>query len=93
MKSIKTVLKSWKDKVVFIKNTLVERWKDESPKFWIDIRNLMIKIGVSATAILGADKLFDLKDSYDVPSIIFTICGYVIIACASVGLTAQITKQ
>lgn len=51
-----------------------------------------VTLGTSAVAVIGADKLFDLQ-SYGVPSIIFTICGYIIVACAATGLSAKITKQ
>ena len=37
-------------------------------------------------------QLFDLQD-YGVPQLIFTIAGYVIVACATLGLAAQITKK
>lgn len=51
-----------------------------------------VTLGTSAVAIIGADKLFDLQ-AYGVPTVIFTICGYVIVACAAFGLSAKITKQ
>ena len=71
---------------------LKERWKSESPLFWKEARNYAIKIGVIAVSVLGADKLFDLQDVYGVSSLVFTIAGYVIVACATLGLSAQITK-
>ena len=51
-----------------------------------------VTLGSSAVAIIGADKLFDLQD-YGVPQLIFTLAGYVIVACATLGLAAQITKK
>jgi hypothetical protein len=36
--------------------------------------------------------MFDLQ-SYGVPQLIFTIAGYVIVACAALGLAAKITKE
>lgn len=71
---------------------LKERWTANSPTFWKKVLSIAIKLGSSATAILGAEKLFDLQ-SYGVPQIIFTICGYVIVACATLGLSAKITKE
>ena len=68
------------------------RWKTESPIFWKKILNKCIYIGSTSVSILGAEKLFDLQ-SYGVPPIIFTICGYIIVACASLGLAAKITKE
>lgn len=71
---------------------LKERWNGESPKFWKQIQNISIKIGISAVSVLGVDKLFDLQ-SYGIPQVIFTIAGYVIVVCATLGLAAKITKQ
>ena len=68
-----------------------ERWKSETPEFWKKVMNFAITLGTSAVAVLGADKLFELQ-SYGVPQIIFTIAGYVIVACAALGLSAKITK-
>ena len=64
----------------------------DSPKFWKKVLKKAVIFGTSATAIIGADKLFDLQ-SYGVPMIIFTICGYVIVACAALGLASKITKE
>ena len=69
-----------------------DRWNSESPAFWKKIMKYSVTLGTSAVAVIGADKLFDLQ-SYGVPSIIFTICGYIIVACAATGLSAKITKQ
>jgi hypothetical protein len=43
-------------------------------------------------AVIGADQLFNLQ-AYGIPQVIFTIAGYVIVACAAIGLSAKITKQ
>lgn len=69
-----------------------DRWNSETPAFWKKIMKYSVTLGTSAVAVIGADKLFDLQ-SYGVPSIIFTICGYIIVACAATGLSAKITKQ
>lgn len=69
-----------------------ERWSSETPEFWKKVMNFAITIGTSAVAVLGADKLFELQ-SYGVPQLIFTIAGYIIVACAALGLSAKITKQ
>ena len=74
----------WKD--------ISDRWNSESPAFWKKIMKYSVTLGTSAVAVIGADKLFDLQ-SYGVPSIIFTICSYIIVACAATGLSAKITKQ
>ena len=69
-----------------------ERLKSDTPKFWKQVRSFAVTIGTSAVSIIGADKLFDLQD-YGVPQLIFTIAGYIIVACATLGLAAQITKK
>lgn len=71
---------------------LKERWTAESPEFWKKILSFAITLGTSAVAVLGADKLFDLQ-AYGVPQLVFTIAGYIIVACAALGLSAKITKQ
>ena len=71
---------------------LKERWVAETPDFWKRVMSFSIAIGSSAVAVIGAEKLFDLQN-YGVPSVIFTICGYLIVFCFAVGLSAKITKQ
>ena len=68
------------------------RWKQESPIFWKNILKKCIAIGTIAVSILGVEKLFGLIE-YGVPPIIFTVCGYIIVACAALGLAAKITKE
>lgn len=75
-----------------ITSEILQRWKSESPDFWKKIMKLSVTLGTSAVAIIGADKMLDLK-SYGVPELIFTICGYIIVFCAGTGLMAKITKQ
>ena len=69
-----------------------QRWKAESPDFWKKIKSFAVTLGTSAVAVLASDKLFDLQ-TYGVPQLVFTIAGYVIVACATLGLSAQITKK
>ena len=69
-----------------------ERWVAESPEFWKKVLSFSVTLGTSAVAVLGADKLFELQ-SYGVPQLVFTIAGYIIVACAALGLSAKITKQ
>lgn len=68
------------------------RWFEKTPIFWKKILRIAIAIGTSAVAVLGADKLFDLQ-AYGVPLIVFTIAGYIIVACFALGLAAKITKE
>ena len=41
---------------------------------------------------ISREQIFDLQN-YGVPQLVFTIAGYVIVACATLGLAAQITKK
>ena len=69
-----------------------QRWKAESPLFWKKVQNFAVTLGTSAVAVLASDKMFDLQ-VYGVPQLVFTIAGYIIVACATLGLAAKITKQ
>lgn len=71
-------------------SNLINRWKSESPDFWKGVQKYSIVIGSGAVAIISADKLFG---AYGVPASIFTICGYIIVACAAFGLSAKITTK
>ena len=53
---------------------------------------MSITLGTSAVSIMAADKLFELQ-SYGIPLVVFTACGYIVVACAALGLTAQLTKK
>lgn len=68
------------------------RWLAKTPIFWKKMLRIAVVIGTSAVAVLGADKLFDLQ-AYGVPLIVFTIAGYIIVACFALGLAAKITKE
>lgn len=75
-----------------ILSEIKSRWKQESPIFWKKILKKCIAIGTIAVSILGVEKLFGLIE-YGIPPIIFTVCGYIIVACAALGLAAKITKE
>ena len=82
-------------KLEMIKKTytvFIERWNAKSPKFWKKTQTSAITLGTSAVSVLGADKMFELQ-SYGVPQIIFTVAGYVIVACATLGLASKLTKE
>lgn len=54
--------------------------------------SIAIAIGSSATAVVASDQLFNLQ-GYGIAPIVFTVAGYVIVACAAIGLSAKITTQ
>ena len=68
---------------------LIKRWQSESPDFWKGVQKYSIVIGSGAVAIISADKLFGLIAMEG----IFTVCGYIIVACAAFGLSAKITTK
>ena len=68
---------------------LIKRWQSESRDFWKGVQKYSIVIGSGAVAIISADKLFGLIAMEG----IFTVCGYIIVACAAFGLSAKITTK
>lgn len=72
-----------------VNSKLIKRWKSESPDFWKGVQKYSIVIGSGAVAIISADKLFGLIAMEG----IFTVCGYIIVACAAFGLSAKITTK
>ena len=72
-----------------VNSKLIKRWQSESPDFWKGVQKYSIVIGSGAVAIISADKLFGLIAMAG----IFTVCGYIIVACAAFGLSAKITTK
>ena len=70
---------------------LKHRWSAPLNKFWKKVLKFCLWLGGIAVAILGADTTFGLQ-ALGVAPIIFTICGYVLTACAALGLGAKLTK-
>ena len=71
---------------------LKERWTAESPVLFKKITKTSITIGSTAIGILGMNGVVGLTQ-YGVSPIVFTICGYVLVACGAMGLTSKITKE
>lgn len=71
---------------------LKARWRTESPTFWKKIQKFAIILGTSSASVIGAEQLFNLK-SYGIHPLLFTVAGYIIVACATLGLAAKITKK
>ena len=85
---IKELLTKPKELVAILRN----RWKSESPIFFKKVYSIMFKLGLSAVGVLVMNKFAGLQE-LGVPSIVFTACGYVLTACAAIGLTAKLTKN
>ena len=67
------------------------RWKSELNKFWKKILKFSLILGGSAGGMLTIDGIWNVQ-SFGVPAIIFTVCGYVLTACGAMGLAAKLTK-
>ena len=67
------------------------RWKSELNKFWAKVLKFSLILGGSAGGILTIDGIWNVQ-SFGVPTIIFTVCGYVLTACGAIGLAAKLTK-
>jgi hypothetical protein len=78
------------DKKTFIKQ-IKDRWSSEINEFWQKILNFSLILGGSAGGVLTIDGIWNVQ-SFGVPSIIFTICGYILTACGAMGLAAKLTK-
>lgn len=68
---------------------LKTRWKSETPDFFKKLRTAAIKLGGSAGAILVAASIPNII----VPQIIIKTASYILIACATLGITAQMAKN
>ncbi|MFA6918436.1 MAG: hypothetical protein WC285_06480 [Candidatus Gracilibacteria bacterium] len=67
---------------------LINRFKAETPHFWVKVRTIAIMVLGSCTAIWLANSTMDLQlDPH-----ILTICKYAIAVSAATGLNAQLTK-
>ena len=67
------------------------RWKSQMNKFWKKVLKFSLILGGSAGGMLTIDGIWNVQ-SFGVPAIIFTVCGYVLTACGALGLAAKLTK-
>ena len=67
------------------------RWNAKLNKFWKKVLKFSLILGGSAGGMLTIDGIWNVQ-SFGVPAIIFTICGYVLTACGALGLAAKLTK-
>ncbi len=70
-----------------ILKTIKDRWNSETPKFFRQIRKLVVALGSSATAVWIANSSMGLN----LDDIVLIVCKYTITFCAAMGLTAQLT--
>ena len=67
------------------------RWKSQMNKFWKQVLKFSLILGGSAGGMLTIDGIWNVQ-SFGVPAIIFTVCGYVLTACGAMRLAAKLTK-
>ena len=67
------------------------RWNAKLNKFWKKVLKFSFILGGSAGGMLTIDGIWNVQ-SFGVPAIIFTVCGYVLTACGAMGLAAKLTK-
>ena len=67
------------------------RWGSELNKFWKKVLKFSLIMGGSAGGMLTIDGIWNVQ-SFGVPAIIFTVCGYILTACGALGLAAKLTK-
>lgn len=68
---------------------ILERWKAESPQFFKELKVLALKIGGIGTIILGAS----LIPGINLDEIFIKIISYLVVACAAIAGTSQLTKN
>ena len=67
----------------------IERIKAKTPKFWKDVQKYALIVGGSAAAVMVANTQFNLilHDWF------LTAVSYVVVVCAAIAGTAQLTKE
>lgn len=80
-----------------IKQEVQDRWSAKLNEFWAAVLSLSLKIGGAAFGILAMD--FALKTAFNIslqdlgiPTVVFTVSGYILTFCGATGLTAKLTK-
>lgn len=69
-------------------NTIVSRWKSETPNFFKGVKKLAVSLGTSATAVWLVNDTMSLGLHPNV----LEICKYLIAISAAMGVTAQLTQ-
>lgn len=69
--------------------TIIKRWKAETPDFFKKVRSFAVGIGVPAFGVWTANQSLNLQ----LDDVTLTICKYTIAVCAAMGLTAQLTAK
>jgi uncharacterized protein (DUF697 family) len=68
--------------------TIISRWKAETPSFFNKLKKLAIALVGSATAVWTANSTMSLELS----PFVLSICKYIIAMSVAMGVTAQLTQ-
>ena len=69
--------------------TVKDRWCAKTPKFFQNIKRIMVTLGSSASAVWMANESMNLQ----LHPTILEVCKYLIAVAVASGLTAQLTQE
>lgn len=68
---------------------IIERWKAKEPAFFKKIKHFALSIGGVCVVVLGVQSVPGLQ----VDDIFVKVISYILVACAAVAGTSQLTKE
>lgn len=68
--------------------TIKDRWRSETPKFFIGVKRLAMTLGTSATAVWVTNESMSLN----LHDTILEVCKYIIASSVAMGITSQLTQ-
>lgn len=69
-------------------NTIVERWKAETPVFFKWVKKVALTLGTSCASVWVVNDIMNLELHH----YILETCKYMIASAAAMGFTAQLTR-
>jgi hypothetical protein len=69
--------------------TVLERWKAESPPFFLKLKKVALKVGGSAAAVVTANAIMGLN----LNTTLISVLSYAVAACAAIAGTAQLSQK
>ena len=89
MISIKNLVNRLMIQLVVIYIAIKNRYKANSPVFFIQLKRLSMSVGCSALAVISINSIASLA----LPATLISSLGYVVAACAAVAGTSKLTKE
>jgi hypothetical protein len=68
---------------------LKQRYKAKSPVFFVQLKKIAVRIGLSCIAVISANATIPLT----LPVGLITILSYIVAVCIAIAGTAQLTKE